>query len=96
MEKGGIGEAAFEDAGEALVFFDSDNGEGQGEKALGEWAEAGADFQDGVVGGNLGESDDTLELMSIVEEVLAEGTGQADVFGIEQGPHFSGRHVARM
>jgi hypothetical protein len=31
LEEGLGGESAFEDAGEALVFFDSNNGEGQGE-----------------------------------------------------------------
>jgi hypothetical protein len=44
----------------------------------------------------LGEVGDALELMGIVEEILAEGTGQADAFGIEEGSHFTRGHVARM
>lgn len=90
FEVGVVAEALAEVVDEAGVEFDGEDGGGALEEAFGHDAEAGADFDDAVVGGGAGGVEDEVAHVGVDEEVLAEAFAGGEADGAEVGAEFGG------
>lgn len=72
LDVGVGGEDFLEEGKQGLVEFDGEDAGGVASEVAGETAQAGADLQDGVGGGDVADMDDFFEDRVIGEEVLAE------------------------
>jgi len=71
--------------GEACVHLAGDDAAAAVEECVGEGARAGADFEDGFGGLNVGGVDEFGDEVLIDEEVLAEGVTGREAAGLEHG-----------
>ena len=82
----GFAEAGFEEA----VNFDSVNIGTGGKEGVGEGAKAGADFDDGVAGGDGGEFEGFADDVAVGEEILAEARTGDEAELVEEGAGLGG------
>lgn len=90
LDVGVGGEDFAEEGDEVLVEFDGEDAGGAGGEVAGEGPQAGADFQDGVGGGDLSGIHDPFEEGGIGEEVLAEALFRGQTVGAEEGGDVEG------
>ena len=83
VEMAGTGPAFLEVNDEAMVFFEGENVSRFGEEQFSERSKAGANFEDLIVGMQVCSSDDAVELVLIMEKILAERFGELEFFGGE-------------
>jgi Asp-tRNA(Asn)/Glu-tRNA(Gln) amidotransferase B subunit len=89
-----VTEAPAEDGDQAGVLFHREDAGAGVEEVFRQGAQSGADFEDLVAGGGVGEGHDAAELVAIVEEVLAERPREAEVFRGQEVAHLAERHVS--
>jgi hypothetical protein len=87
-----VWQALAEQVAESGVGFKGQDVRALGEEEFGEGAEAGADFEHAIPGSDPGGVDDSLELMGVVQEILAERTGEAQVVLFQDPADFAERH----
>jgi len=88
VEVRGVGEAFACDVGEARVEFDGDDPSGLLDEEVGEVADAGADFEDGVGRGEFGLGHEEAHEVAVDEEVLAEPSVGPEAGVGEKGADF--------
>src|SRR5690606_26328763 len=79
---------------EALILLDGQDAGAGREERFGERPEAGADFQDRILRRKLRQGGDALDLVLIVQEILAERFGELNPVATEQVAHFRKLHKA--
>ena len=90
---GGL-ETITEQSDEALILLDGEDVSAGFQEDFGERAEARANFEDLIRGGEFGESGDALDLVAVVQKILAERFGEVDLVTAEEVAHFRKLHRA--